>query len=71
MYDSAGKFCPDIMLPSVIATEQKERKDVWAVVRGQEPCVVVEAQESWELEMAILCSKIVRLAALRKNKVGN
>jgi hypothetical protein len=31
----------------------------------------VEAQESWELEMAILCSKIVRLAALRKNKVGN
>jgi hypothetical protein len=31
----------------------------------------VEAQESWELEIAILCSKIVRLAALRKNKVGN
>src|SRR5258708_20540925 len=36
-YDSAGKFCPDIMLPSVIATEQKERENVWAVSRAQEP----------------------------------
>jgi len=39
MKDSAGKFCPDIMPPDVIASVQKKTADVWAEVRVQEPCV--------------------------------
>jgi hypothetical protein len=36
MNDSAGKFCPDIMMPSVIATAQKATKNAWAEAAGPE-----------------------------------
>ena len=39
MNDSAGKFCPDIMPPRVIANVQKETEDAWAEVRAQAVCV--------------------------------
>ena len=39
MKDSAGKFCPDIMPPRVIANVQKETEDAWAEVRVQAVCV--------------------------------
>jgi hypothetical protein len=39
MNDSAGKLCPDIMPPSVIANEQTEKGDAWAEAAVQEPSV--------------------------------
>lgn len=46
MNDSAGKFCPDIMPPNVIANEQKETGDVWAEARV--PAMSVAAPDEGE-----------------------
>ncbi len=39
MKDSAGKFCPDIMPPRVVASVQKETEDAWAEARVPAGCV--------------------------------
>src|SRR5947207_8827787 len=46
MKDSAGKFCPDIMSPNVIASEQKETGDVWAETRVR--AMSVAASDKYE-----------------------
>ena len=43
MNDSAGKLCPDIMLPRAIANVQKETEDAWAGARVQAVSVAASA----------------------------
>jgi hypothetical protein len=47
MNDSAGKFCPDIMPPNVLANEQKKTEDVWAEARAR--AMSVAASDEYEL----------------------